>query len=247
MKTKLLTACAVLALSAGVVFAAPAFFPEGFNNLPASHWMHGRDKLTMPAPFRDFQWFDDFFKYTAGDWVVTEVSDSTQAMGDANGGTLVLTTLTTEDDAAHLQSVGEIFTFAAGKEAYFETRLNIGEATQSDFVVGLQVRDTTPLGVADGVYFQKDDGDALIDFHSMSGSVDTSATGIHTAVASTFVKLAFYYDGATNITYAIDDVVGGSITATPTATELTISFGVQAGATGAEVLTVDYIHFWRER
>jgi hypothetical protein len=247
MKKRLLAASAALVMATGVAYATTQAFPDGFNNLPNSHWMRGRDKLTMPVPQRDYQWFDDFFKYTAGDWVVTEVSDSTQALADANGGELVLTTLTTEDDAAHLQSVGEIFTFASGKEAYFETRLHIGEITQSDFVVGLQVRDTTPLAVADGVYFQKDDGDALLDFHSMSGSADTASTGVHTMVASTYVKLAFYYDGATTITYAIDDVVGGSITATPTAVELTMSFGVQAGATGAEVLTVDYIHFWRER
>jgi len=247
MKRKIIAGFAALALATGVAYATTQNFPDGYNNLPNTHWMRGRDKLTMPVPHRDYQWFDDFFRYTAGDWVVTEVSDSTQAMGDGNGGELVLTTLTTEDDAAHLQSVGEIFTLASGKEAYFETRLHIGEITQSDFVVGLQVRDTTPLAVADGVYFQKDDGDALLDFHSMSGSADTASTGIHTMVASTYVKLAFYYDGGTNFIVAVDDVHVATVTATPTAVEMTVSFGVQAGATGAEVLTMDYIHIWRER
>ena len=33
MKTKLIAAIAALALSAGVVFAAPALFADGFNNL----------------------------------------------------------------------------------------------------------------------------------------------------------------------------------------------------------------------
>ena len=248
MKTKLMAAVAALALSAGVVFAATANFSEGFNNLPATHWMRGRDKLTSPFGARDYTWFDDFFKYTAGDWVVTEVSDSTQAMGDANGGELVLTTLGTENDMAALQSVGEIFTVPAGKQMYFESRLKIGDATQSDFVMGLQVRDTSPIAsITDGVYFIKDDGDALLDFHSMSSSVDTSATGIHTVVDATYLKMAWFYDGVSTITYAVDDVVLGSIAATPSTTEMTVSFAVLAGSAAADVMTVDYVSVWRER
>ena len=247
MKTKLLTACAVLALSAGVVFAAPAFFSDGFNNLPASHWMRGRDVITTPFGARDFTWFDDFFGYTAGDWVVTEINDSTQAMGDANGGTLVLTTLTAENDAASLQSVGEIFTVIVGKEMYFESRFKIGDATQSDFVMGLQIRDTTPLAVSDGVFFQKDDGDALLDFHSMSGSVDTTTSGVYTVVDDTYLKVSWYWDGVSTFTYAVDDVVKGTLTATPSTAEMTLSFAVHAGSAAADVLTVDYINVWRER
>lgn len=247
MKRKLLAASAALALAAGVAFAGVQNFPDGINNLSSSHWMRGRDVITMPFGARDFNWFDDFFKYTAGDWVVTEINDSTQAMGDANGGVLVLTTLSTENDAASLQSVGEVFTFASGKEMYFESRFKIGEATQSDFVMGLQVRDTTPLAVADGVFFQKDDGDALLDFTSMSGSVSTGVTGVHTVVDDTYMKLSFYYDGGTTIVYAVDDVVKGQLTATPSATEMTVSFAVHAGSAAADVLTIDYINVWRER
>lgn len=247
MKRKLLAATAALALSAGVVFAATANFPDGFNNLKSSHWMRGRDVLTMPFGARDFQWFDDFWKYTAGDWVVTEINDSTQAMGDANGGVLVLTTLATENDAASLQSVGEVFTVASGKKMYFESRFKIGEATQSDFVMGLQVRDTTPLAVSDGVFFQKDDGDALLDFHSMASSVDTTTSGVYTVVDDTYMKLSFYYDGVSTFTYAVDDVIKGTLTATPSTTEMTVSFAVHAGSAAADVLTVDYINVWRER
>lgn len=247
MKKQLLAATAALALSAGVVFAGTQNFPDGFNNLAATHWMRGRDKLTSPFGARDFTWFDDFWRYTAGDWVVTEISDSTQAMGDANGGTLVLTTLATENDAASLQSVGEVFTVASGKQMYFESRMKIGDATQSDFVMGLQVRDTTPLAVSDGVYFQKDDGDALLDFHSMSGSVDTTTSGVYTVVDDTYLKVSWFYDGVSTFTYAVDDVIKGTLTATPSTTEMTVSFAVHAGSAAADVMTVDYISVWRER
>lgn len=242
-----MAALAALAMAAGTALAAPQNFPNGMNNLPSSHWMRGRDVLTMPTPFRDFNWFEDFWKYTAGDWVVTEINDSTQAMGDANGGVLVLTTLTAENDAASLQSVGEIFTFASGKEMYFESRMKIGDATQSDFVMGLQIRDTTPLAVSDGVFFQKDDGDALLDVHSCASSVCADATGVYTVVDDTYIKLSWYYDGGTTITYAVDDVIKGTMTTTPATTELTVSFAVHAGSAAADVLTVDYINVWRER
>ena len=249
MKKQLLAAAAAIALSAGVVFAAPANFPNGMSNLPAAHWMEGRDVITMPFGARDFNWFNDFFNYEEEEWVVTEVSDSTQVLADGNGGELVLTTLTSENDMAALQSVKEIFTFAAGKQMYFEARIKPGaDATQSDYVIGLQVRDTSPIAtITDGVYFIKDDGDALLDFHSMSGSADTAALGIHTVVASEYMKVAFYYDGISTFTYAIDDVVLGHMTATPTATELTVSFAALAGTTAEVTLTVDYINVWRER
>lgn len=247
MKRKLLAATAALAIFAGAAYAGVQNFSDGFNNLPATHWMRGRDKLTMPFGARDYMWFDDFFKYTAGDWVVTEVSDSTQLMGDAVGGHLVLTTLATEDDAAHLQSVGEIFTVLAGKEMYFESRFKIGDATQSDFVMGLHIRDTTPLATSAGVYFQKDDGDALLDFHSMSASVDTTTTGIYTVVDDTYIKVAWFYDGVSTFTYAVDDVIRGTLSATPSTTEMTVSFGVQAGSAAADVMTIDYISVWRQR
>ena len=247
MKLRLVAALAALLALPGVAFAAPEAFPNGFNNVPATHWMRGRDVLEIPYPTRWVSWFDEFTKYTAGDWVVTEISDSTQALADADDGILLLTTLTTEDDAAHLQSVGELFTFESGKKAYFEARLRIGDATQSDFVIGLQVRDTTPLAVANGVVFQKDDGDARLDFHSMSGSVDTASTGVYTVVDNTYLTIAYYYDGGTNFQVAVNDTVVASVTATPPTTELTVSFGVQAGSAAADVLSLDYVWAVKER
>ena len=245
---RLAAALAALAVASGIAYAAPQSFPDGLNNLPNSHWMRGRDRLPVPYPPVWSSWFDDFMSYTAGDWVVTEVSDSTQAMGDADDGVLVLTTLTTEDDAAHLQSVGEVYTFQSGKEVYFEARLKIGDATQSDFVIGLQVRDTTPLAtMTDGMFFQKDDGDALLDFHSMASSADTASTGVHTVVDDTYMKLAFYYDGGTQVLVSVNDALVATVTATPSTTELTVSSAVQAGSAAADVLSVDYIWVAKER
>lgn len=238
-------------------YAAPDPFPRGFNNLPDGHWVRGRgDAITMPYPARDNMYFNDFCHFeetSTDDWTITQVeagaSDSSEAVADADDCILTLTTDSNEDDNTWTQSTGEVFTFTSGKEAYFETRLKIGDATQSDFLVGLHVRDTSPIASApsDGVYFRKDDGDALLDISSRSSSVGTEATGVYTVVDDTYITISYYYDGATSIVAAVDNVVVGSITATPTTTELAISFGVQAGSAAADVLSVDYLMFWKER
>lgn len=232
---------------------SPTAFPNGFNNLPSTHWMAGRDALPVPFDARWYVWFDDFTKYTAGDWVIqtTEAggNSATEALGDANGGTLVLTNDINDNDLDFLQTVGEIFTFESGKEVYFEARFKAVDATQTEYIIGLQVRDVTALAVADGVYFQKDDGDTALDFHSMSGSVDSAATTVHTMVTDVFVTVAFYYDGGTTILAAVDDVLVATLSAvTPPTTELTVSFGHQTGeATNVKVMTLDYILVARER
>ena len=257
MKKYLISACAVLALSAGVVFAAPDPFPRGLNNLPDGHWVRGRgDAITMPFPARDNMFFDDFCQFdeaTGVDWTITQVEagagDAAEIVADADDCILEQTTDANEDDNSWIQQIGEGFTFTSGKEAYFEMRLKIGDATQSDFLVGLHVRDTSPIASApaDGVYFRKDDGDALLDFTSRSASVNTESLGIHTVVDDTYVKIAFYYDGGTSFAVAVNDAVVTTLTATPTTTELALSFGAQAGSAAADVLSTDYIFFWKER
>ena len=253
MKTlRLAAAFAALSLAAGASLAAPpAAFPDGFNNLPETHFMRDRDKIPVPYPPTWTEWFDDFMEYESGNWVTTETDvgagDTTQALADADDGIMVYTTAGNEDDASHQQTIAELFKFESGKELYFETRLKIGDATQSDFVIGLQVRDTTSLAVSDGMFFQKDDGDALLDFHSMATSVDTASTGIHTVVDDTYVKLAFYYDGGTQVLVSVNDALVATVTATPSTTELTVSSAVQAGSAAADVLSVDYIWVAKER
>ena len=257
MKLKTLGAFAIAGcLLAGTALAATQNFPDGMNNLPSSHWMRGRDVLTAPFPSRQNVFFDDFCQFeetTGDDWTITQVeaggSDSTEAVADADDCILAQTTDSNEDDNSWVQTIGEIATFTSGKEAYFEVRFKIGDATQSDFLIGLHIRDTSPIASAptDGVYFRKDDGDALLDFTSRASSVSTESLGIHTIVDDTYVTVAFYYDGATTFTVAVNDTIVTTVTATPPTTELALSWGVQAGSAAADVLSTDYIYWWKER
>lgn len=204
----------------------------------------------------DFAVFkDDFFTYLASDWVVTTTEagagSATEAIGDEAGGVLVLTNAAGDNDLDFLQSTGESFKFVSGKRLMFKARFKVSDATESDFVMGLQITDTTPLDVTDGIFFQKDDGDTNLDFHVEKDGTATSASAIATVADDTYLTVEFYYDGATsgNIDYFVNDALIGSsvITNAPDDEELAISFGIQNGTNAAKSMSIDYIVAAQER
>lgn len=198
--------------------------------------------------------FDDFFKYTAGDWTVTETGVATQALGAGPHGQLVVTNAAADNDASFSQSTTEFAKFVVGKKLQFGARFKVSDATESDIVFGLQITDTTPLAVTDGIYFRKDDGDTLLDAVVIKDSVASTLTGIlgtSTALADdTWIDVEFYYDGSSD---GIDFYVNGTrvgslpLTNAPDDEDLAISFGVQNGEAVAKVLTIDYVFVRAER
>lgn len=200
-----------------------------------------------PDPTKVHLFFDDFDTYTAADWTVTLIgAGGTAALGDADGGVLVVTTDALDNDQVTLQKVGESFLLASGKEAWFKARFKVADATQSDFQIGLVVTDTTPLDATDGVYFQKDDGDALLDVYCRKNATtgSTSATGIHTVVDDTYLTVGWHYDGKSELKYFVNDIHKGTLSAAAAYlpdTELTVSMSYAAGEAGAIAMTVDYI------
>lgn len=226
--------------------STPSRFPQGVTNAPPGSAM-GRFIDTDPS--LTHMWFDDFDKYTAADWTVTAVGAGSSAISNADGGVLVLTNAAADNDSRFLQWTRETFRFAAGKKLWFKARIQISDATQSDFVLGLQITDTTPLAVTDGVYFRKDDDDANLDFVVMKDSAATTANAASTITAATWTTLAFYYDGRKSITaYKDDTLIATSVlTNLPDDEELTISFGIQNGEAVAKTMSVDYILVAKER
>lgn len=193
-------------------------------------------------------WFDDFDSYNAGDWTLTTTEagagSATEAVGNIDGGVLVITNDAADNDNDFFQWPKETFKWESGKSLYFEARFKVLEVVQCDFIMGLQITDTSPLDATDGIFFMKDDGDALLDFKVVKNSTATAATGVHTMVADTYVTVAFYYDGgSSDIDYMINgNTVGSSVlTNVPDDEELTISFGIQNGEAVANVMSVDYI------
>jgi hypothetical protein len=240
----------------------PVRFPFGVTNNVKANPL---GMMGLPDPTKYHTFFDDFDKYTAADWTITTTEggsgDATEAVADANNGILVITNDGADNDCDWFQKVGETFLLASGKKLFFKSRFKVSDATQSDWIMGLQVTDTTPLdtggdGVTDGIFFQKDDGDTNIDFYvqkDASGGQLTNTAVTTAAADDTFMTLGFYFDGARYVDVYKDDVLVyvADLTATLSTylpnTELTISFGIQNGAAAAKVLSIDYIFVAQER
>ncbi|RJQ53487.1 MAG: hypothetical protein C4521_07515 [Actinobacteria bacterium] len=232
--------------------AAPARFPSGVTNVTPTNPL---GMFGMPDPTQWHVFFDDFDRFVAADWTITTTEgtpgNATEALADADGGVLLITNDAVDDNADFFQKVGESFLLAAGKRAFFKARFKVSDATQSDFVIGLQVTDTSPLDATDGIYFMKDDGDANLDIYCRKDATtgSTSATAIATVADDTYLKVAWYYDGSGNLQYFVDDVHKGTLDASSYLpdTELTISFGIQNGEAVAKSMSVDYIFAAIER
>lgn len=222
-------------------------FPNGVTNVGEESPFAD---LAMPAPTLFHTYFNDFDTYVAGDWTVTETdSGATEALTNGDGGLLLITNTAADNDLVALQKVGSSFTFTAGKKLFFEARFKVSDATQSDVVMGLQVTDTTPLAVANGVFFLKSDGAATADLVLTKSSTSTVNSAVATLVDDTFISLGFYYDG-TNLSYFVDGVLKGTSVTTnlPASTSnLTVSFAIQNGEAAAKTMTVDYIFVAKER
>jgi hypothetical protein len=209
--------------------------------------------MVQPDPTLFHTYFNDFDTYVAGDWTVTETdSGATQALTAGDGGLLLITNTAANDDLVALQKNPAAFTFTAGKKTFFRCRFKVSDATQSDVVFGLQVVDTTPLDVTDGIYFLKADGAATVDFvcrkNASTGS--TSASAVATLANDTFIELGFYYDGQSSVAYEVNGSVLGSLDASSTYlpdTTCTVSFALQNGEAVAKTMTVDYVYVAKER
>jgi len=226
-------------------------FPNGLTNNNSENAL---GSMTQLDPTTLHTYFNDFDIYHGNEWVVTETqAGATQALTDADGGVLLLTNSAADDDLVALQKVGESFTFTAGKKAYFKARFKVSDATHSDVVIGLQITDTTPLAVSNGVYFIKPDGAATMNFVVAASNTATTASAIATLANDTYVTVAFYYDGVNYVNYYVGtDTLnptyeGRSVVTNLPTTELTVSFAIQNGEAAAKTMSVDYIFVAKER
>jgi hypothetical protein len=235
----------------------PTRYTNGIGTASASQTL---GQFGMPDPTKWHVFFDVFDDYAAADWIITTTEagagSATEATSSADGGALVITNDAADNDADFFQWSGtdsstaiETFKFVAGKKLFFKARFKVSDATQSDFVIGLQITDTTPLDVTDGVFFQKDDGDASLDFHVEKDNSATDATAIATVSDDTYMVVGFYYNGADKIHYFVDESEKGytAVTNLPDDEELTVSFGIQNGEAVAKIMTIDYIFVAKER
>lgn len=223
--------------------------PGGLTNVALDNIF---TNMLQPIPTAYTTYFNDFFTYTAGDWVVTETdSAATEALTAGNGGLLLVTNTAADDDLVALQKTPAMITMVATQETFFSARFKVSDATQSDVVFGLQVVDTTPLDVTDGIYFLKTDGAATYSVicrkDATTGS--TSASAVGTLVSDTFVVLQWYYDGAGTLYYGANGALLGSLSVASyfPDTGMTVSFALQNGEAVAKTMTVDWVYVAQAR
>ena len=214
--------------------------------------------LTFPDPTACHTWFDDFDDYVAGEWTITETGSGTRAVGNLDGGVLVITNAASDNDCNFLQWSGatnastvETWKWEATKSMWFKARFKVSEATQSDFVMGLQITDTAPLDATDGLFFIKEDGSTTMTFRAEKDDTASTVTAA-TIAANTYLTCGFWWNAQTGVLNVyVDDARVGSITGAttnfPDDEELTISFGIQNGDGNARSMSLDYIFVAKAR
>lgn len=223
--------------------ASPTRFPNGVGTRrkpdPLYNYSH-------PDPTDMHRFFDDFDTYTSGQWTATVTGTGTTALTAGDGGLLASATSGASGDANYLQKTTEGFSFEVGKPAWFKTRLKVSALT-TVVVIGLQVTDTTPEDVTDGIYFLSTVTTGAVTVYCRKDATTGSSTGTGiTLVANTFTELAWYWDGKNEVQYFQDGVQKGTITGVTASTYLpdtttTVSFGVRTTSAAVQTLTIDYI------
>jgi len=226
-------------------------FTSGVTNVGTDSTL---GKLKAPAPHKYHTYFNDFDTYLASDWTITTTEDgtgsATEALADGDGGLLLVTNAAGDNDHDFFQLVKEGYKYEAGKQLAFHMRFKTNDATQTDIVAGLQLTDTTPLDVTDGVFFLKADGAATISFIVEKNSTQSTLTLPNSLADDTFMTLGFVYDPKDQKFHVFqNNVLAGTVVSTnaPDDEELALSFGIQNGAAAAKTLTVDYIGASKER
>lgn len=196
---------------------------------------------------------NDFHSITLAEWVITESGAGTQTISDADNGILLLTNAAADDNSISMQlgntadgGAGESFLPTAGRNIWFECRAAISDATQSDWLCGLVVTDTTPLANANGIYFRKDDGDTQIDFETNASSIASTSSNIFT-MNTGFITYGFKVTGTNLVEAYINDVLVARHTTQIPTTELRLTFHIQNGEGVAKSAQIDYVHVAQHR
>ena len=206
---------------------------------PLSKWLKYLD------PLYAVRFIEHFLCYVEANFVVSETGTGTRALEDLAGGWLKVTTGAVISDLAELQLKGEAFKLVSGKPCWFEGKLKVDDALNTDLFIGLAITDADILGgVSDAVLWQKDNGDRNLDFHVIKDSTPTDKTALSTLADGAIVRLGFYFNGKGSIVpYLNGAALAASkiITNIPDDTEITISFGIKTSVAVGKNLSIDFI------
>lgn len=225
-------------------------FPSGVTNVAKSTTL---GMLGMPDPTKYHVWFDDFDVLPVdANWTLTATSVGTGTsaitIDDADGGVALITTAANENDGIFAEWDAETFLVEAGKKMWIKTRLYVGDAIQSDLIVGLHSTDTTPLDATLRFAFISEDGSASVFFNVDDNTTDADSSSVATLADDTYITLGAYYDGNGTIALFANDVQVATMSDVDVpGAEMAVGFGYLNGAAGAETTGVDYLLVVKER
>lgn len=206
--------------------------------------------LKVPDRSIYHEYFEDFDRYTAAQWVAGGVNPVAPALVAGDGGIISMATTGASGDSNFLQQLVTAWTFAAGKKVFFRARASVDDATLAQFSLGLQVAvaGNNFLTPADGVYIRKPAADTNVYLVSRVGSVETLSAALGVITAGTQFEVSFAYDGQGNIAAALNGQVKASITpASIAAVAMRVTAGVQAGSAVARTMLLDQLVCFKER
>ena len=228
----------------------PTHFTDGVSNVISSNPLY---QFGMLDPTKYHIIFDDFDKLPiAANYTLTAISggSGTSAITsqDVDGGVARVTTAADELDGIAAEWLSESFLLESGKKTFIKTRLSVGDAVQSGWMVGLHSTDTTPRDATLRFFFESVDASADVYFNIDDNTTDADSSTIATLSDDTYITLAAYYDGVTSVELFADDVRITTMTdiGLPGA-EMALGFGYWNGAAGAETTDFDYVFIAKER
>lgn len=228
----------------------PTRFPSGLNDRVSTNRL---GTLPMLDPTKYVVFFEDFMRYDSAQYTETATSvgagTSALAVIDGVGGVARLTTAANENDGAFYEHNIETFRVATGKQVWIAARFQVGDAAQSDLIIGLHSTDTTPQDATYRALFESVDGSAALYFNVDDNTTDADSSTVATLADDTWIEVAAHWDGVDTITLWADGSQITSMTSVspPGANDLAVGFGYLNGAAGAETTDFDYILVIAER
>ena len=186
-----------------------------------------------------------FVKYVAVEWTSSAAGSSTVDRLDGQGGLLRIDADDGDDEGLQLQRKAKCFKLTTDDPLYFGCRWKVDDRHQSDIIVGLCVLDTSLIvGMTDGVYFRKADGDTDCALVTEKDSTETSTSSAVTMTDDTYIVTEFYWNGAASA--SVTSITRSDTTATVTQAahgyttgfSVTIAGANQADYNGAYTVTV---------
>jgi len=215
------------------------------------------------------QWFEfnDAYDYVAATNWTQNLTETGTGEGDpalnlttgVKGGALVCTNDDADNDRVEITHKQEMYYLEAGDKLVFNANITTGsDVTEVDLAFGIGITDNDFLGdtavISDGIFFEKNDGDAYLDLVCAKDAAATSdytrQAALYTLAASTTYKLTFVVEvNSSDSTKARirafvnnSQVYSGYVTTDiPNDEYLCIIFGIQNGAAASKSVTVNSI------